>query len=244
MSARPRGKRRGLWIALAAALILAVGAYLALTLYAGGYARAGAEAEACLASGDVRTDGLLTFGARDAETGLILYPGGLVDEAAYAPLAAMLADAGVLVCIPSMPYHLAVFGADAAAEIMPAFPEISRWYVGGHSLGGAMAASFAADEPEKAAGLILLAAYASKPVSVPALSVYGSLDTVLNRETYEKDRGNLPADTTELVIEGGNHAQFGDYGAQAGDSPATITPEAQRRAAADAILAFLERTRG
>ena len=122
--------------------------------------------------------------------------------------------------------------ADAAAGIPEHYPEIGNWYIGGHSLGGAMAASFAAEHPETFDGLILLAAYSTEDLTESGLdvwSLYGSEDGVLNFEKYEEYRANLPADTRETVLEGGSHALFGDYGPQKGDGEAAITAMEQVR---------------
>ena len=119
----------------------------------------------------------------------------------------------------------------------------AHYYVGGHSLGGAMAGSFAAGHAEELDGLVLLASYATSDLSesgLAVLSAYGSEDGVLNRESYAKNYGHLPADTQELVIAGGNHAQFGDYGAQAGDGTAQISAEEQQALTAEAIAALAQ----
>ncbi len=160
------------------------------------------------------------------QTGLILYPGGWVDPRAYAPVAREIAAAGYLVVIPTMPLNLAILDSDQAAEVIQAFPEIERWAVGGHSLGGAMAAQFAGSNPEATGGLALWAAYPAGNVDLSqtdleVVSIYGSNDGVSEVETVEASRPRLPADTEWLLIEGGNHAQFGWYGPQRGDG----TPE-------------------
>ena len=114
--------------------------------------------------------------------------------------------------------------------------------IAGHSLGGAMAANYAATHSEDYGGLILLAAYSTKNLtqtSLRVLSIYGSEDGVLNRESYEKNWANLPADATEVILEGGCHAQFGGYGPQDGDG--TPTGEEPIRRTAGAIAAFTVR---
>ena len=105
-----------------------------------------------------------------------------------------------------------------------------------------MASNYAAAHDEDYDGLILLAAYSTKDLKgtpLRVLSVYGSEDGVLNRESYEKNRANLPADTIEVVLDGGCHAQFGSYGAQEGDGIPTISGEEQIRQTAEAIVAFV-----
>ena len=84
--------------------------------------------------------------------------------------------------------------------------------------------------------------YAAEAVSIPVLAVYGSEDGVLNLEKYEQTvrQGHVPADYNEKIIEGGNHAQFGDYGEQKGDGKANITAEKQQALTAEAISSFVK----
>ena len=102
-----------------------------------------------------------------------------------------------------------------------------------------MAADYAAEHAKALDGVILLAAYSTKPLpdSLPVLSVYGTEDGVLNRGNYEKNLANVP-NLQEFVIEGGNHAQFGNYGEQRGDGEAAVIPETQQDRTAEAILEF------
>lgn len=181
------------------------------------------------------------FDGPGAEHLLIFYPGGKVQETAYAPLLRLLAEEGTDVFLVRMPFRLAVFGKDKAEEVMEETADHTHVYLGGHSLGGAMAADYAAEHPGELDGLILLASYSTKtiPSELPVLSVYGSEDGVLDADRYEKNRANL-ADLQELVIEGGNHAGFGSYGEQKGDGTASIDPGRQWEAAAQAILSFIQ----
>ena len=177
------------------------------------------------------------------DTGLIFYPGGKVEYDAYARMLSTLTESGYTCIIPKMPFNLAVFNQDAATPIMTDFAEIKEWYIGGHSLGGAMAATYASAHSDSLKGLILLGAYSTKDLSnlpLKVLSIYGSEDQVLNKENYENNKIYLPQETTELCIEGGNHAFYADYGMQKGDGTATISPEEQQSLTADAILEFLK----
>ena len=194
----------------------------------------------------VRTDPWLSFrpAAATPEVGFILYPGGRVDPRSYAPLAREIAAAGYLVVIPPMPLNLAVLAPQRAADIMAAYPEIRRWVVGGHSLGGAMAAQFAHDHPQRVAGLVLWAAYPAGNLSLadaalPVLSIYGTED--MGREAIEASRSRLPPHTEWVILPGGNHAQFGWYGPQPGDGLARISREAQQAWVVQATLGFLRR---
>ena len=137
-----------------------------------------------------------------------------------------------------MPYNLAVFNSNAAGDIMKEFKKIENWYIGGHSLGGAMASSFAAEHEGDLKGLVLLAAYPTDKLEIPVLSIYGSEDGVLNREKYDDSIG-LAENLIEIVIKGGNHAQFGNYGEQSGDGKATISKEEQWNQTVKQILNFI-----
>ncbi len=182
-------------------------------------------------------------------TGLILYPGARVDPRAYAPAARAIAEKGYLVAIVPMPLNLAVLGADRAADVMAAYPEIEQWAVGGHSLGGAMAARFAYQHPEIVQGLALWAAYpaSSDDLSgypLATTSIYGTLDGLATGDKIDASRPLLPSATQWVAIEGGNHAQFGWYGPQSGDNEATINREAQQEQIVAAMAELLSRLEG
>ena len=178
----------------------------------------------------------------EAEIGIIFYPGGKVEEEAYAPLMQSLAEEGYAVFLADMPFGLAVFDINAAESIMAEHPEISQWYVAGHSLGGSMAAIFASNAVEELAGLILLASYSTADLSqthLSVLSLYGSEDHVLNQEKVEEYRSKLPENHDEIIIAGGNHAQFGNYGIQKGDGESLISAEEQQRITVQEIIQFI-----
>jgi dienelactone hydrolase len=177
--------------------------------------------------------------------GFIVYPGGHVDPRAYAPLARRIAAQGYRVVIVPMPLALAVLAPDEALDVMAANPTISWWVIGGHSLGGAMAARFAYTHPEDVDGLVLWAAYPASTddlseYDVTVTSIFGTLDGLATGDKIDASRPLLPPDTRWVPIEGGNHAQFGDYGAQAGDGVATISPAGQQAQAAEATVELLE----
>ena len=164
-------------------------------------------------------------GVRDA---LVFYPGGNVEPTAYLPLLMALAEDGVDCFLVKMPLDLAVFRMEAAAPIQDAY-DSDRWYIGGHSLGGAGAAIYAARHPDRLSGLVLLAAYATKPLDegLSVLELHGSEDGVLNRKKLEEGRQYLPASAISEELPGGNPAQFGAYGPQKGDGVATVSREQQ-----------------
>lgn len=233
------------------AAIICVVLILALLLgcgwYVSDYYPAGEAALAAMAGSktvDVQQrESMVVFSPEEAATGFIFYPGGKVEATAYAPLMLALAEQNVLCILVEMPFRLAVLDIHAAAGIPEQFPEIKSWYIGGHSLGGSMAASFVSDHAGDFDGLVLLAAYSTvdlNPTIQKVLSLYGSEDGVLNLEKYEKYHSNLPGTTVETILEGGNHGGFGDYGHQKGDGQSTIFPEDQTRITANLLADFFD----
>ena len=240
---------RKVLIGLAISIMIAAGAFF---WYVNDYYQATVEAVEALQSDEsitvTETDDTITFtpNGKDPEEGVIFYPGGKVEAEAYAPLLRSLAEADLLVVIAKMPFHLAVFDADAAEAIMEQEVSVQDWYLAGHSLGGVMASSFAADQSDEVAGLIFLASYPSGDLTdapFPVLSIYGSEDEVLNRESYAEAQGKLPDDYTEIVLDGGNHGQFGDYGPQEGDGTASFSADQQQQQTIEAITAFIGNNR-
>ena len=202
-------------------------------LYTGNYYHADETAAAALEADETvavtETEfGWLFDGPSDSDC-LIFYPGAKVEETAYAPLLHSLAAEGMDVCLVKMPFRLAVFGMNKADDLMAEY-DYTHWYIGGHSLGGAIAADYAASHGQQLTGVVLLAAYATKPLDDHLLvtSIYGSEDEVLNMKKLEEGDQYLPANAGRYRIEGGNHAQFGNYGPQQGDGEAAITPEEQQ----------------
>lgn len=235
----------GRWIALALAALVAVCA-IGFAVYVGDYYHAAPGNEVFLESTAEtpveQTASYTAFGDPDSPVGFILYPGAKVASDAYAPLLRDLADRGVFCVVVDVPFNIAFFGADAAANVIAAYPNVSTWYVGGHSLGGVVASGWAADHAGELAGVVFLASYPTADLSqggLRVLSLYGSEDEVLNRSAYEEALDKLPAGFEETVIEGGNHGQFGNYGKQAGDGEAAIPSEEQWEIAADAIADFV-----
>ena len=223
-------KHRKLKIVLALAVLL----FLACWWYVADYYHADDAAVAAIGSAaDVvieQTDNVIAFLPDEAETGFIFYPGGKVEYTAYAPLMRELADKGVLCVLVEMPLNLAVLDMNAADGILEQYPQIENWYIGGHSLGGSMAASHAAKNVSTYEGLVLLGSYSTADVSrsgMRAISIYGSEDRVMNAEKYAENISNLPADFEEHIIDGGCHAGFGSYGPQEGDGTPTITGSEQ-----------------
>lgn len=175
--------------------------------------------------------------------GFIFYPGGKVEDKAYAPLMQELAKNGYVCILVHMPFNLAVFDIDAAKGYQEQFPNIKKWYLGGHSLGAAMSATYINKHADKFDGLVLCGGYSTKDLTdtnLTVLSIYGENDGVMNRKSYAKYQKNLPSDTTEIIIDGGCHAYFGAYGPQKGDGEPTISEKEQIQMTADYIINLLD----
>ena len=166
------------------------------------------------------------------DTAIIFYPGAKVEAEAYLPLLDQIRQIGVTCILVHMPFRMAIFDADAAEDVITQFPEFQHWYIAGHSMGGAMASQFASDHPDQVDGLILMGAYIYGDYpDEKSLTIYGSLNQSVEDHI----------DYTENIveIEGGNHAQFGNYGPQKGDLTAEISAQEQQAQTVAAIEAFL-----
>ncbi len=222
-------------ITILSLVIILVGGFL---VYASDYYRADDEAIAILEKEEVvqtEDDLVVLTPTIPTDTALIFYPGAKVEYIAYLPILEKIKDSTGITCIVvKMPFNMAIFDADAADSIIAQFPEYDNWYIAGHSMGGAMASDYASKNQDKLQGLILLGAYIYGDYPVEnALTIYGSFNTsVADKIDYTE---NI------IVIEGGNHAQFGNYGKQKGDLDATITSDAQQDLAVEAIKTFLKR---
>ena len=238
-------KNKFIRLILASVVIL----FVACGIYVNDYYHADVEAiEAFAVENSVEmwsdTEGNLVFEPEHATTGFIFYPGGKVEYTAYIPLMKALASEGILGVLVEMPFHLAVLDIDAAEGISEQYSQIEHWYIGGHSLGGSMAAAYL-EEAEEFEGLILLGSYSATDLSekdLSMLSVYGSEDLVMNREKYETSKGKLPTDFAEVILDGGCHAQFGMYGAQDGDGTPKMSHEEQIALTVEAMAEMMLET--
>lgn len=186
-------------------------------------------------------------GTGGTDTALVFYPGARVHPNAYLPvLAPVTAETGMTIFIPQAPLSLAVFDIDMAAPIIESHPEVEEWYVGGHSLGGAMACRYAHGNADQLTGLVLFGSYCDRSLrgtDVQVLSVQGSRDTVVDRTTYRENRANLPDNTTvEVTITGMNHTQFGSYAGQRGDSRATVPYRTAHEQLQAVLIEFVRKT--
>ena len=205
---------------------------IAFLLWASAYYHADDTAVKAMQSDGVVTveqtkSGWLFDGPLD-DKALIFYPGAKVDTKAYAPILRLLAQEDMDVYLVNMPLHLAFFGIGN-----------EQYYISGHSLGGAMAAYYAAEHVSDFKGMILFAAYPTQETAIDTLVIYGSEDGVLNMARIAEAPKLVSGNYSEVVIDGGNHAQFGNYGKQKGDGEADISAEEQQTQTIQAIRKFI-----
>ena len=166
----------------------------------------------------IKNDPWLTFSPRQSipNTGFVFYPGGRVDPRGYSSLMREIASNGYLVVVPEMPINMAVFNSNVASGIIDYYPEIKYWVIGGHSVGGAMAAQYTAKHPDAIDGLAIWASYPPNSadlsnLDIPVVSIYGSRELRVNDTSVGERKYLLPEDTNYIRIEGGDHHQFGSY---------------------------------
>ena len=209
---------------------------VAFSIYVSDYYRADEVANATMQSEEImrtKENIIILSPSTPGDSALIFYPGAKVEYFSYLPILEKITKSTGITCIlVKMPFNMAIFGTNAADNIMGQFPDVKNWYISGHSMGGAMASDFASKHQDKVKGLILLGAYVyGNYPAEKALTVYGSFNTSVAQKITYTD--NI------VVIEGGNHAQFGNYGKQKGDHDATISSEEQQDIAVEAIKEFL-----
>ncbi len=179
---------------------------------------------------------------RRATAGLVFYPGARVDPRAYLPLLTQVAQQGYRVVVLKPPYDLAVLDPGAADRVVRDYAEVERWAVGGHSLGGTMAARYAGRDPAKVGALVLWASYPARDLRdmrAAVTSVYGTRDGLATVSDIEASRADLPDGTTYVPVEGGVHAFFGDYGDQPGDGRPTTDRATAQTTIVEATVAAL-----
>ena len=231
--------KKRLKIALITMISLVFLSAVAFFIYASDYYKADDVAIAVMqreATIRVQDNLIILLPTTPSDTALIFYPGAKVESFAYLPILEKIKQSSGITCIlVRMPFNMAIFDANAADKIIDQFPDIKNWYIGGHSMGGAMASHYASKHQHKVKGLILLGAYiyGNYPVE-NSMTVYGTFNTSVAEKIKYND--NI------VVIEGGNHAQFGNYGKQKGDPDATISSEEQQNITVETIREFLAKT--
>lgn len=249
-TAPPKRKWPYILLAIGGVALLAVGAFLLWALW---IPEPMPEALAAMESDSevtVTQNGWITFTPVEERVscGIIFYPGGRVDPRAYAPPMREIAKQGYTSVIVPMPLNLAILGINKASDVIAGLPKIETWTLAGHSLGGSSAAFFVHDNPNAAQGIGFWASYTTEGMSLAdrdtlaVSSISASLDGLATPAKVEEGKPFLPPQSTFVEIEGGNHAQFGWYGEQRGDNPATITREEQQAQTVSATLALLDST--
>ena len=241
--------RRALLVGFLGLVSLAV---VGLIAWASATHRASTDAREALKKADTDNGDWYAFAPDDGSyptVGVVLYPGANVSSDAYALLAQQLAEeSGALVAVARVPLNLAFLDQDAAREVIEAYPDIKAWVVGGHSLGGAVAARFAQANPKEVRGLLL---WASRPPGdtdlsdseLAVTSIHGSRDELISSASIAEARTRLPASAVYVEIEGANHYYFGDYGEQSDDGEPTISRDEARAQIVGASSDLIERVR-
>lgn len=229
---------------LIAAVVLLTAAAVILFVYLRPYPPDAAAEESMAAGGVVKEDNWIVFQAEQEQgPSVIFYPGGLVEEQAYAPLAQGLAKAGFTTYIMRMPFNLAVIAPNRAEGVLEENPE-KEFVIGGHSLGGSMASRYAAENEAALQGVFFLASYPDEggrldQSGLPVLSITAEKDGVLNQQSYQEAAAYLPDSTKTASLAGGNHAGFGSYGPQKDDGEASISSTEQTSRTVDMIQSWM-----
>ena len=186
--------------------------------------------------------------AGPSEALFIFYTGALVRPQAYEWLGVTLAPLGVRTLIPVMPLDLAVLAPGRANRLLDSLEGSGPVVVGGHSLGGAMAARYALRNPERVDGLVLMGAYSAasddlSDLSLPVLDLAAENDGLATVEDVRNGLNRLPADTTFELVDGSVHAFFGRYGPQRGDGLPSVTRARAEAQISEALRTFFSSLR-
>ncbi|MGB3593104.1 MAG: alpha/beta hydrolase [Ornithinimicrobium sp.] len=195
-----------------------------------------------VAVSDTATTITLTPRGAQPSTGLVFQPGARVDPRAYVPLLTQLGEQGYLAVVVKQPFNIGFTATRAPGGIIEDHPEVDAWAVGGHSLGGVAASSYAGDHLDEIDGLLLWASYPLDTLAEANLvvaSVSGTEDGLAVPADIEASAAKLPADTAFVPVQGGVHAYFGDYGTQPGDGEPTISRSAAQQQIVEASADLL-----
>lgn len=178
-------------------------------------------------------------------TGFVFYPGGRISYLGYSDFMRNIASQGYLVVVPQMPFNIAAANPNVASEIINSHPEITHWVIGGHSVGGTMAAQYTKTHNGMIAGLVIWASYPADNAdlsgsTIPVALIYGSLDPAANDESVLMRRRLLPESALVVRIDGGDHHQFGSYEINPEDRHATIDRNSQMEQIIQSTLSLLK----
>lgn len=230
-------------VVLSSILTLIIVLVIGCAIYVNDYYRYIPDDEALTYQFKKLNDDTIVFESDNSNVGFIFYPGGKVEYTAYIPLMKELSEDGITCLLVDMPFNLAVLDVNRANGLQELYPDITKWYIGGHSLGGSMAASYLSNNIDSFDGLILLGSYSTEDFSntnINVLSIYGSEDKVMNKEKYNEYKNNIDDNLKEVVIDGGNHAYYGMYGNQDGDGKAIISNRDQIEITTETIMNFIK----
>lgn len=236
-----KSKKIALWLTVPLASIIIVFAFGTFAFLKKSYEAVDVDSY-LTTSGNVtvsRNKDYIFFDSPSTEKAIIMYGGANVEEGAYSPICRTLADANYDVFILESFGEFALANVNKAETVLKDY-SYSSVSLMGHSLGGVAATSFLTKTTQKIDNLIYLASFSNVDISnidVNVISIQGTLDGVINKESLEKSKGYMPSSFHELWIEGGNHAQFGSYGKQNKDNDATISVQEQTKQTCDFILA-------
>lgn len=176
-----------------------------------------------------------------ATKGFIFYPGERIDSSSYAKLCNNVASYGYKVVAVDMPFNYANFGKNKATKVIEDNPQITKWVIGGDSIGGTVACEYAVNN-KNVEGIVLISSYPRENISelgFKVLSLWGSKDNVVDYKELINSKEQLPKDTKYVEIEGANHSQFANYGMYSGDEEALISSDEQMDITVRNIVNFL-----
>ncbi|MCD8145973.1 MAG: alpha/beta hydrolase [Clostridiales bacterium] len=178
----------------------------------------------------------------ESNVGFLIFSGAKTDDRAYAYLAKLLHEKGHTVIIPRQRFHMSAFGTKHGLEIMDSNPQIKKWILIGHSLGGMPVSRIAASRSDELIGVAFLATFASIDLSgldLAAIRITAEHDGVMNNDTMDTYNGNLPKNAANIMLEGANHQGFAAYRSTSGrDGKASISWQEQNEQTIQLILTF------
>jgi hypothetical protein len=192
----------------------------------------------------IETEDQITFksNASDNKLEVIFFQGGLTDPKAYAPLCRKLAENGFTTHLIKMDLRLPQYDYQKTKDLFNL--NQGNFVIGGHSQGGKMAAQFVYENPKIFKGLFLMGTSHPRDVDlssqdIPCVKLYAENDGLASVEEVMENENKLPLNTELVLIEGGNHSQFGYLGQLLMDNPANISLEEQQNLSFDILLKFL-----